>query len=115
MDTIYKAYNFKSARYAEIVTYTITAAYRWMELRGAISGFSFQVLGLQDKLNINQKNVDVMVSFTTSHIILKGGSIEIKFPTNSTTVPKIRPQCRSVVTLGSQLQGFPTGKPSTNV
>lgn len=86
-----------------------------MELRGAISGFSFQVLGSQDKLNINQKNVDVMVSFTTSHIILKGGSIEIKFPTNSTTVPKIRPQCRSVVTLGSQLQGYPTGKPSTNV
>ena len=46
-----------------------------MELRGAISGFNFQVLGSQDKLNIGQKDVAVMVSFTTSHITYAGGSI----------------------------------------
>jgi hypothetical protein len=46
-----------------------------MELRGSVSGFSLQVLGSQDKLNIGQKNVDVMVSFTTSHITYAGGTI----------------------------------------
>lgn len=115
VDTIYKAYTFLASRYSEVITYTITANYRWMELRGSITGFSLQVLGSQDKLNIGQKNVDVLVSFTTSHITYKGGSIEIKFPSNSSTVPLIRPHCRSVVTLGSQLQGFPTGKPVSNV
>lgn len=75
VDTTYKAYTYLGARYSEVITYTITASYRWMELRGSISGFSLQVLGSQDKLNIGQKNVDVLVSFTTSHITYKGGSI----------------------------------------
>ena len=34
---------------------------------------------------------------------------------SSSNVPIIRPHCRSVVTLGSQLQGYPTGKPATNI
>jgi hypothetical protein len=75
VDTTYRCYTYLSTRYSEVITYTITAAYRWMELRGSISGFSFQVLGSQDKLNIGQKNVDVMVSFTTSHITYAGGTI----------------------------------------
>lgn len=75
VDTTYKVYTYLGARYAEVITYTITANYRWMELRGSISGFSLQVLGSQDKLNIGQKGVDVLVSFTTSHILYKGGSI----------------------------------------
>ena len=57
VDTTYQAYTFKSERWSETITYTITAAYRWMELRGAISGFSFEVLGSHDKFNIGQKDV----------------------------------------------------------
>jgi hypothetical protein len=34
---------------------------------------------------------------------------------STSNVPIIRPHCRSVVTLGSQLQGYPTGKPATNI
>ena len=115
VDTSYTAFTFKSERWSETITYTITAAYRWMELRGAITGFGFNVLGSQDKLNINQKDVDVMVSFTTSHIIYRGGTIEIQFPNNSTFVPSIKPHCRSAVTMGSQLMGDPSGKPPINV
>lgn len=85
-----------------------------MELRGAISGFKFEVLGSHDKLNIGQKDVEVLVTFNVSHIINQGGTIEIQFPNNSTLVPSIKPHCRSGVTLGSELYGDPTGKPSTN-
>ncbi len=74
-DTTYKCYTYLSTRYTEVITYTITANNRWMELRGSITNFNFQVLGSQDKLNIGQKNVNVMVSFTTSHITYAGGSI----------------------------------------
>ena len=100
-NTYYNAFTFKSERWAETIQYTITAAHRWMELRGAITDFSFEVLGSQDKLNIGQEDVDVLVSFTVSHIVNRGGSIEIKFPQDSTLVPVIRPHCRSAVTLGS--------------
>lgn len=44
-----------------------------------------------------------------------GGSIEIQFPNNLTTVPAIKMHCRSAVTMGSALMGFNTGKPSVNV
>lgn len=30
VDTTYKAYTYLAARYSEVITYTITAAYRWM-------------------------------------------------------------------------------------
>ena len=46
-----------------------------MELRGTITGFNLQVLGSQNKLNIGQKNVDVMVSFTVSHKVPVQGTI----------------------------------------
>ncbi len=51
-----------------------------MELRGDVTGFSLQVLGSQNKLNIGQKNVDVLVTFTVPHKVNKKGTIEIKFP-----------------------------------
>lgn len=86
-----------------------------MELRGSITGFNFQVLGSQNKLNIGQKNVDVLVSFTVTHPVNRQGTIEIQFPNNSTLVPSIKPHCRSAVTLGSALNGDPTGKPSINI
>jgi len=44
-----------------------------------------------------------------------GGSIEIQFPNNLTTVPAIKMHCRSAVTMGSALMGFNTGKPALNV
>jgi len=72
------------------------------------------VLGSQNKLNIGQKNVDVMVSFTVSHRVPVQGTIEIKFPNDTTKVPSIKPHCRSAVSMGSQLYGMNTGKPSTN-
>ena len=115
VNTYYNAFNFKSERWSETVKYTITASHRWMELRGEITDFSFDVLGSHDKLNINEKDVEVLVSFTTSHIINRGGTIEIQFPNNSTLVPQVKPHCRSAVTLGSELNGDPTGKPSVNV
>lgn len=86
-----------------------------MELRGAITGFSFDVLGSHDKLNIGQKNVEVMVSFNVTHVVPSGGSIEVQFPNDASMVPSIKPHCRSAVTLGSQLYGDKTGKPSTNL
>ncbi len=46
-----------------------------MELRGAITGFNFQVLGSQNKLNIGQNNVDVLVSFTVAHKVPVQGTI----------------------------------------
>lgn len=58
----YKAYTFKSTRYAEVITYTITPD-RWMELQGEISNFEFTIMGSHDKLNINQKDVEVMIEF----------------------------------------------------
>ena len=85
-----------------------------MELRGAISGFNFQVLGSQNKLNIGQKNVDVLVSFTVAHKVPVQGTIEIRFPNDATKVPSIKPHCRSAVSMGSQLYGMKTGKPATN-
>ena len=57
----------------------------------------------------------ILVTFNVSHIVNRGGTIEIQFPGNSTLVPSIKPHCRSAVTLGSQLNGDPTGKPSSNV
>ena len=114
VDTTYKAFTFKSKRWSETITYTIKANPRWLELRGSITGFSFEVLGSHDKLNINQKNVEVMISFTVTHIVQRGGSIEIQFPSDSSLVPSIKPHCRSAVTLGSALQGDPSGKPTTN-
>jgi hypothetical protein len=46
-----------------------------MELRGAISGFSFEVQGSHDKLNINEKDVEVLITFNVSHVVHAGGSI----------------------------------------
>ena len=86
-----------------------------MELRGAITGFDFKVLGSHDKLNIGQKDVEVMVSFTVGHVVNRGGTIEVQFPNNSTLVPSIKPHCRSAVTMDSQLYGDPTGKPASNI
>jgi len=93
----------------------MTAATRWLALRGTISNFNFNVVGSQNKLNINQKNVEVTVSFTVQHMVPVGGTIEIQFPNNSTTVPAIKMHCRSAVTMGSALKGYNTGKPSNNV
>jgi len=115
VNTNYFCYTFISQRWAETITYTITAAQRWMELRGSISGFNFQVLGSQNKLNIGQKSVDVLISFNVTHPVNRQGTIEIQFPNNSTLVPSIKPHCRSAVTLGSALNGDPTGKPSVNI
>lgn len=84
-------------------------------MQGTITGFNFEVLGSHDKLNINQKNVDVLVTFTVTHVVNRGGCIEIQFPNKPTFVPSIKPHCRSAVTLGSALYGDPTGKPSTNI
>ena len=112
--TTYQGFTFKSSRWAETITYSITTD-RWLELKGTITGFKFEVLGLQDKLNVNQKNVDVLVSFKVSHPVNRGGCIEIQFPNNADHVPSIKPHCRSAVTLGSVLYGDPTGKPATNV
>ena len=86
-----------------------------MQLRGAITDFEFTVLGSHDKLNIDQKNVEVLVTFTVSHIVNRGGTIEIQFPNDNQFVPSIKPHCRSAITLGSALYGDPTKKPATNV
>ena len=51
----------------------MTASYRWLELRGAIIGFSFSVVGSQNIINVSQKNVEVLVGFTTQHILLASG------------------------------------------
>lgn len=56
-----------------------------------------------------------MVTFNVTHYVPVGGTIEIQFPNNATTVPAIKPHCRSAVTLGSALNGYNTGKPSVNV
>lgn len=56
-----------------------------------------------------------MISFTVSHMVPIGGTIEIQFPNNATAVPAIKPHCRSAVTMGSSLNGFNTGKPAVNV
>ena len=71
-------------------------------------------MGLQDKINIDNKNVEVKVKFDIEHKINRQGTIEIRFPQDSETVPSIKPHCRSAVTLGSSLYGDPTGKPATN-
>ena len=84
-------------------------------MRGSIKNFSLAVVGSQNKLNVGQKNVEIVISFTTEHLVPKGGSIEIQFPKNSTTVPAIKTHCRSSVTLGSVLYGYDTGKPAVNV
>lgn len=54
-----------------------------------------------------------MVSFTVSHPINRGGSIEIQFPNDATLVPSLKPHCRSAITLGSALNGDP-GRYATN-
>lgn len=115
VDTTYTCYTFLSGRWSETITYTVTASSRWLEIRGAISGFGLQVLGSQNKLNVGQNNVEVLVSFTVAHSVPVGGSIEVQFPNNSTAVPAIKPHCRSAVTLSSALNGYKTGKPSVNV
>jgi hypothetical protein len=46
-----------------------------MELRGSITNFAFEVLGSQNKLNIGQKNVDVLISFYVTHSVNKKGTI----------------------------------------
>jgi hypothetical protein len=115
VDTYFKTYTFMSGRWKETITHTVTANHRWLELRGAISGFSIEVVGNQNNINVGQKNVEILVKFTTEHLVPKGGSIEIQFPNNSTTVPAIKQHCRSAVTMGSVLYGFDTGKPSVNV
>ena len=74
-DTTYQAYTFKSSRWAETITYTITALNRWMEIRGQVSNFGLEVLGSQDKLNIGQRAVEVKISFTVQHTVEEGGSI----------------------------------------
>ena len=86
-----------------------------MELRGLISNFDFEVLGSQDKLNIGEKAVEIMVSFNVEHEVERGGTIEIQFPNDATQVPNLRPHCRSAVTLDSELLGDPTQKPATNM
>ena len=86
-----------------------------MELRGEITNIEFEVLGSHDKLNIGQKDVDVLVTFTTTHIVNRGGTIEIQFPNDNDLVPSIKPHCRSAVTLDSELYGDPTNKPAQNV
>lgn len=48
-------------------------------------------------------------------MVPKGGSIEIQFPNNATTVPAIKQHCRSAVTMGSALNGYNTGKPAVNI
>ena len=64
-----------NSRWAETITYTLTAATRWLALRGSISNFNFQVVGSQNKLNVGQKNVEVLISFNVQHIVPVGGSI----------------------------------------
>lgn len=73
------------------------------------------MLGSQNKLNIGQKNVEVLLSFNVTHKVPVGGTIEIQFPSNPTLVPNIKSHCRSAVTLGSSLMGYNTGKPTLNV
>jgi hypothetical protein len=114
-DTTFSGYTFMAGRYSEIITYTLTASARWLELRGAISNFNYQVVGSQNKLNVGQKDVEVLFSFRVEHKVPKGGSIEVQFPNNATTVPAIKQHCRSAVTMGSQLYGYDTGKPALNV
>lgn len=75
VDTTYKAYTFLSGRWSETITYTVGASGRWLEIRGIISGFSLQVVGSQNKLNIGQKNVEVLVTFNVSHNVPAGGTI----------------------------------------
>lgn len=73
------------------------------------------MVGSQNKINVGQKDVEVLVSFTVTHMVPVGGTIEIQFPNNATAVPAIKPHCRSAVTMGSALDGYNTGKPSVNV
>lgn len=40
VNTNYLVYTYMNRRANEVITYTITAANRWMELRGSITGFS---------------------------------------------------------------------------
>jgi hypothetical protein len=115
VDTTFQCYTFRSGRWSETITYTVTAAARWLELRGTLSNFAFSVVGSQNRLNIGQKNVEVLVKFRTQHLVPKGGSIEVQFPNNASTVPAIKQHCRSAVSSGSTLYGFDTGKPSLNV
>jgi hypothetical protein len=57
VDTYFYCYTFLQGRWAETIKYTITAATRWLALRGAITNFNFQVVGSQNKLNVGQQNV----------------------------------------------------------
>ena len=57
VDTTFQGFTFRSGRWSETITYKLTKDYRWMELRGSISGFSLEVVGSQNKLNVNEKNV----------------------------------------------------------
>ena len=75
VDTYFNCYTFLNGRWAETITYTVTAATRWLALRGLISNVTFKVVGSQNKLNINQKNVEVMVGFTVQHMVPIGGTI----------------------------------------
>jgi hypothetical protein len=75
VDTTFTCYTFESGRWSETITYTMTAAARWLEIRGAVSGFSLQVLGSQNKINVGQQDVEVLVTFNVSHMVPIGGSI----------------------------------------
>lgn len=75
VNTFYQCYSWKSERWTETIIYTISASNRWMELRGDITNFSYKVLGSQNKLNIGQKNVDVLISFNVSHKVPAKGTI----------------------------------------
>lgn len=41
VDTYFNCYTFRSGRWSETIRYTITADYRWLELRGTISNFKY--------------------------------------------------------------------------
>jgi hypothetical protein len=45
VDTTYNCYNFISNRWSRTITYTISAAYRWQEIKGSITSFTFAVVG----------------------------------------------------------------------
>ena len=75
VDTYFNVYTFLQGRWAETIRYTVTAATRWMSLRGLISNFSITVVGSQNKLNVGQTDVEVLVSFKVQHMVPIGGTI----------------------------------------
>lgn len=75
VDTTYKCYTFLTGRWSETITYTVTAAARWLEIRGTIAGFTLDVIGSQNKLNVGQKDVEILITFNVSHMVPAGGTI----------------------------------------